>query len=47
MFLLNVFHLILDSKLDFNEHLHSVLCKVNKMITLFQKSKIFDHEALF
>ena len=29
--------LISDSKLDFNEHINTVLSKVNKMITLLQK----------
>ena len=29
--------LILDSKLDFNEHIKTVLSKVNKMIALLQK----------
>ena len=32
--------LILDSKLDFNEHINTVLSKVNKMIAFFQK---FQH----
>ena len=32
--------LILDSKLDFNEHINTVLSKVNKMITLLRK---FQH----
>ena len=29
--------LILDSRLDFNEHINTVLSKVNKMIPLLQK----------
>ena len=35
--------LILDSKLDFNEHINTVLSKVNKMITLLRK---FQHILL-
>ena len=39
--------LILDSKLDFNEHINTVLSKVNEMIALLQKFKHTLHDNPF
>ena len=39
--------LILVSKLDFNDHLVSLLSEVNKMIARFKSFKMFYHGTLF
>ena len=39
--------LMIDSKLDFNEHINTVLSKVNEMIALLQKFKHTLHDTPF